>query len=166
MECFEWRTNSPQELITEQNWAAFDVIRLCPSLKQNLDWKSPEVWVFVWWESQFMVEPKSHEFKRVHKVVAVMHCCYDLYAQTVFEAITRVNFCSLTNDGLEVIVLSATQFSFNQIYLQHSIFLLSLEMVSISWLQILFFTILMRPWKFLVSYWTNEYLKKWYDVYP
>jgi len=44
-----------------------------------------------------------------------MHCCYALYDQTVFEAITRANFCSLSNDGFEAIVFSAAQFPFNQI---------------------------------------------------
>jgi len=124
------------------------VIRLCPSLKRNLDWKSPEVWVFVWWESQFTVESRSHEFMRVDQVwnwneVCIrgirlwhaMHCCYVLYDQTVFEAITQANFCSLSNDGFEAIVFSATQFPFNQICNTRFIFVTR----QISWVQIIFF---------------------------
>ena len=44
-----------------------------------------------------------------------MHCCYALYDQTVFEAITRANFCSLSNDGFEVIICSAMQATFNRV---------------------------------------------------
>ena len=51
-----------------------------------------------------------------------MHCCYALYDQTVFEAITRANFCSLSNDGFEAIVFSATQFISFQPNLQHQIY--------------------------------------------
>ena len=64
-----------------------------------------------------------------------MHCCYALYDQTVFEAITRANFCSLSNDGFEAIVFSATQFPFNQICNTRFIFV----MRQISWVQIIFF---------------------------
>ena len=91
-----------------------------------------------------------------------MHCCYALYDQTVFEAITRANFCSLSNDGFEAIVFSATQFPFNQICNTRFIFVTR----QISWVQIYIFSqIRLRPWRFLFSYWTNDYLKKWYDVY-
>ena len=66
-------------------------MRLCPSLKLNSDWKSPKVWVYVWWESQFTVESRSHEFIFVS-------------VDRMFETHLQV----MSNDGFEVIICSAT----------------------------------------------------------
>ena len=62
------------------------MIRLCPSLKLNSDWKSPEVWVYVWWESQFTVESRSHEF-------------IFLSVDRMFETLLQV----MSNDGLKLL---------------------------------------------------------------
>ena len=75
------------------------MIRLCPSLKLNSDWKSPEVWVYVWWESQFMVESRSHEF-------------IFLSVDRLFETLLQV----MSNDGLKLLYVQlhrhlSTQFN-------------------------------------------------------
>ena len=124
--------------------SGISVIRLCPSLKRNLDWKSPEVWVFVWWESQFTVESRSPDFVSV-----------DLVLKTFLQ--------DMSNDGFEVIVISTTQLSFNQICKTGKIFTGSLNCRHIIFHKNILFEVLKVPFAVIeqLSTWRTGMMSNW-----